>query len=288
MNASVYEDQLRALAGAVTVVAPDLAEVVTADGRTLQTTVANARGPFLGLADVLYGTFYNAPRTPVATSTADPIAFEAALRAANAIPRRFFDGTEITREMVTAPTGHYVLLGRAVHDALTGRQVRFYWNLAAEGGPAFVHELSTRFERGHIPFQAKLPVVPHGFARIDTGVLYLSDDDVEVALDAVAGAYAALRDAMRPDVPLFTHEVALGLGFAESPPNGDSFGMHRCDLIAEGLVLAHERGASDAAERLAAVQERLTRYGLDVDRLAFNPHSRYPYRLDLFAGRLAA
>ncbi|HEY6236541.1 MAG TPA: T3SS effector HopA1 family protein [Candidatus Elarobacter sp.] len=288
MSASVYEDQLRALAGAVAVVAPDLAEVVTADGRALRTTVANARGPFLGLADVLYGTFYNAPRTPVATSNADPIAFEAALRTANAIPRRFFDGTEIAREMVTAPTGHYVLLGRAVHDALTGRQVRFYWNLAADAGPAFVHELSTRFERGHIPFQAKLPVVPQGFARIDTGVLYLSDDDVEVALDAVAGAYAALRGAMRPDVPLFTHEVAPGLGFAESPPNGDSFGMHRCDLIAEGLVQARERGASDAAERLAAVTERLTRYGLDVDRLAFNPHSRYPYRLDLFAGRLAA
>jgi hypothetical protein len=272
----------------VTVVAPDLAEVVTPDGRTLQTTVANARGPFLGLADVLYGTFYNAPRTPVATSNADPVAFEAALRAANAIPRRFFDGTEIPREMVTAPTGHYVLLGRAVHDALTGRQVRFYWNLAAESGPAFVHELSTRFERGHIPFQAKLPVVPQGFARIDTGVLYLSDDDVEVALDAVAGAYAALSGGIRPDVPLFTQEIAPGLGFAESPPNGDSFGMHRCDLIAEGLVQAHERGVSSADERFAVVHERLTRYGLDVDRLAFNPHSHYPYRLDLVAGRLAA
>jgi hypothetical protein len=288
VNGSVYEAQLRALVDAVTVVAPDLAEVVTADRGTLQTTVANARGPFLGLADVLYGTFYNAPRTPVATSNADPVAFEAALRAANAIPRRFFDGTEIPREMVTAPTGHYVLLGRAVHDALTGRQVRFYWNLAAESGPAFVHELSTRFERGHIPFQAKLPVVPQGFARIDTGVLYLSDDDVEVALDAVAGAYAALSAGIRPDVPLFTQEIAPGLGFAESPPNGDSFGMHRCDLIAEGLVQAHERGVSSADERFAVVHERLTRYGLDVDRLAFNPHSHYPYRLDLVAGRLAA
>ena len=95
MSGSVYEDQLRALAAAVTVVAPDVAEVVTADGRTLQTTVANARGPFLGLAEVLYGTFYNAPRTPVAMSNADPVAFEAALRAANAIPQRFFDGKEL-------------------------------------------------------------------------------------------------------------------------------------------------------------------------------------------------
>jgi type III HopA1-like effector protein len=288
VSGSVYEEQLRALAGAVTVVAPDSAEVVTADGRTLQTTVANARGPFLGLADVLYGTFYNAPRTPVAMSNADPVAFEAALRAANAIPPRFFDGTEVVREMVTAPAGHYVLLGRPVHDALTGRQVRFYWNLAAEGGPAFVHELSTRFERGHIPFQAKLPVLPQGYARVDTGVLYVSDDEVEVALDAVAATYAALGGAMRPDVPLFTHEVAPGLGFAESPPNGDSFGMHRCDLIAEGFTRAYERGVSDAAERLAVVKERLTQYGLDVDRFAFNPHSRYPYRLDAFAGRIAA
>jgi hypothetical protein len=288
VSADVYDAQLRAITAAVTVVEADAAELATADGRTLRTTVANERGPYLGLADMLYGTFYNAPRTPFATADGDPEEFEAALRAANAIPQRFFEDTEIQREMVTSPTGHYVLLGRPVHDALTGRQVRFYWNFAAAGGPVFVRELSTRFERGHIPFQAKLPVLPRAFARVDTGVLYLSDDDVEVALDAIAATYAALGDAMRPDVPLFTHEVAPGLGFAESPPTGDSFGMHRCDLIAEGLARAHAVGAADPAARLVVVKERLARYGLDVARMAFNPHSRYPYRLDTFGSRIAA
>ncbi|MDP9106748.1 MAG: T3SS effector HopA1 family protein [Candidatus Eremiobacteraeota bacterium] len=288
MSAPAYEAQLRALVDAVTVVAPDLAEVVTADGRTLHATVANALGPFRGLAAVLYEAFYSASRTPVAPSNADPAAFAAALRAANAIPRRFSGAHEVPREMVTGPGGHYVLLGRPVHDAFTGRQVRFYWNIAAAGGPAFVHALSTRFEHGHIPFQAKLPLLPHTYARIDTGVLYLSDEDVEVALDAIAATYAALGGAMRPDVPLFTLAVAPGLGFAESPPNRDSFGMHRCDLIAEGLVRTHERGVSDPAERLEVVKERLTQYGLDTERLAFNPHSRYPYRLDTLRNRLAA
>ncbi len=288
MSAAVYDAQLRAIADAVTIVEPGVAEVATPDGRVLRTTVANERGPFLGLADVLYGAFYNAPRTPVATSDAEPEGFEAALRAANAIPQRFFEGTEIQRDMVTAPAGHYVLLGRPVRDALTGRQVRFYWNIAPAGGATFVRELSTRFERGHIPFQAKLPVLPSAFARVDTGVLYLSDDDVEVALDAIAATYAALGDAMRPDVPLFTLELAPGLSFAESPPTGDSFGMHRCDLIAEGLARAHAHGVTEPAARLAVVKDRLTRYGLDVERLAFNQHSHYPYRLDAFGSRIAA
>jgi HopA1 effector protein family len=287
VNAS-YDAQLRGIVDAVTIATAELARVVARDGTLQDVAIANVRGPFLGLADVLYGTQYNVARTPVTASDADPQEFLAALRAANAIPHRFLAGAPAQREMITAPVGHYVLLGRPVHNATTGRQVRFYWNLAAEGGPVFVREISTRFERAHVPFQAKVPVVPTGYARIDTGVLYLSDDDVAVASEIVAAVYEELGSAMRPDVPLFTLPLAPGLAFAESPPNGDSFGMHRCDLIAEGLVRAFERGASTADERAGIVRERLQEYGLDVGRLAFNPLSHYPYRFGAFAGAEAA
>ena len=79
-------------------------------------------------------------------------------------------------------------------------------------------------------------------------------------------------------MPLFTREIAPGLAFAESPPTRESFGMHRCGLIAEGLLAAEARGEREA--RLALLREHLTAYGLDLDRLERNPTSRYPYRLD--------
>jgi hypothetical protein len=184
------------------------------------------------------------------------------------------------REMMTGPAGHYVVCGRQGFDPQTGRQVRFYWDLAPDGAAPFLREIGARLERRRIPFQAKVPVDPAGYGRTDAGVLYLNDEDVEAARDAIAATYSAVRGSLRPPVPLFTRELAPGLAFAESPPTRESFGMHRCSLVAEGLVWAEERGAKEPEARLAILRERLTAYGLELDRLERNPTSRYPYRLD--------
>ena len=184
------------------------------------------------------------------------------------------------REMVTAPGGHYVISGRQGFDAQTGRQVRFYWNVAPAGAAPLLREIATRLERRRIPFQAKVPVDPAGYARTDAGVLYLNDEEVEAARDAIAATYRMVRAYLRPSVPLFARELAPGLAFAESPPTRDSFGMHRCSLVAEGLLRAEQRGAKETQARLAVLRERLTAYGLALDRLELNPTSRYPYRLD--------
>ena len=192
------------------------------------------------------------------------------------------------RDMVTGPNGHYLIRGRECFDPQTGRQVRFYWHIAADGAAAFLRDIGARLDRRRIPFQAKVPVDPAGYARTDAGVLYLDDEDVEAAGDAIAATYRALRDHLRPAVPLFTRELGPGLAFAESPPTRESFGMHRCGLVAEALVLAEERGARDPQARLATVTERLTAYGLDLERLERNPSSRYPYRLDALFQEQAA
>jgi HopA1 effector protein family len=192
------------------------------------------------------------------------------------------------RDYVTAPAGHFVIFGRQGFDPQTGRQIRFYWNLASAGAAGFLREIGARLERRRIPFQAKVPVDPARYARTDCGVLYLNDEDVEAVGDAVAATYQMLRDNLRPAVPLFTREIAPGLAFAESPPTRESFGMHRCGLIAEGLLWAEARGVRDPEARLAILRERLAVYGLDPDRLELNPTSRYPYRLDLLIEEQAA
>jgi hypothetical protein len=192
------------------------------------------------------------------------------------------------RHYVTAPAGHFIIFGRHGFDPQTGRQIRFYWNLAPEGAAAFLREIGTRLERRRIPFQAKVPVDPARYARTDCGVLYLNDEEVEAARDAIAATYQVLRENLRPAVPLFTREIAPGLAFAESPPTRESFGMHRCGLIAEGLLWAEARGAREPEARLAILHERLTGYGLDPDRLELNPTSRYPYRLDSLMKEQAA
>jgi hypothetical protein len=192
------------------------------------------------------------------------------------------------RDFVTGPAGHFVIIGRPGFDPQTGRQIRFYWNLAAAGAAPFLREIGTRLERRRIPFQAKVPADPARYARTDCGVLYLNDEELEAARDAIAATYQILRENLRPAVPLFTREIAPGLAFAESPPTRDSFGMHRCGLIAEGLLVAEQRGARESEARLAILREHLSAYGLDLDRLERNPTSHYPYRLDLLMEEQAA
>ena len=184
------------------------------------------------------------------------------------------------RDVVTAPNGHFLIAGRPGFDPQSGRQIRFYWSLRATGAAIFLHEIGARLERRRIPFQAKVPVDPASYARTDCGVLYLTDEDFEAARDAIAATWRLVRDHLRDQIPLFAREVAPGLAFAESPPTRESFGMHRCGLVAEALLWAEQRGARDVETRLALLRERLTSYGLDLDRLELNPTSRYPYRLD--------
>ena len=192
------------------------------------------------------------------------------------------------RDVVTAPMGHFVIFGRDGFDPQTGRQIRFYWNLKPDGAAAFLHEIGARLERRRIPFQAKVPVDPNGYARTDCGVLYLNDEEAEAARDAVAATYRLLTGSLRPSVPLFTREIAPGLGFAESPPTRESFGMHRCGLVAEGLLRAEHRGAREPEPRFAILRDRLTAYGLDPDRLERNPSSHYPYPLETLMDEQAA
>jgi HopA1 effector protein family len=283
-----YERQLRAIVAAVEVLSNERARVTSARGEQQEVAIANERGAFLGLAEALYAAHYSPLPYAAPVPAIAPEAFFAELRAANPIATRYESGAYLApREMVTSPYGHYVILGRTVHDASTGRQVRFYWSLAPEGAAAFLREIGARLERRRIPFQAKVPVRPDGYGRTDAGVLYLGDEDVAVASDAIAAAYRALRTHLRAPVPMFARALAPGLGFAESPPTRDSFGMHRCDLIAEGLAWAFERNAADDEARFAVLRERLTKYGFDLGAFERNPSSRYPYPLDAIAAEAA-
>jgi hypothetical protein len=51
---------------------------------------------------------------------------------------------------------------------------------------------------------------------------------------------------MRPGTPVFTKFLAPGLGLAEDPGQGDSFGQHRCRLLADAMILAYEQGKKAA------------------------------------------
>jgi hypothetical protein len=115
-------------------------------------------------------------------------------------------------------------------------------------------------------------------------VLFISRRWFHLAADVAAEAHAALNGAgtgklMAEGTPLFAKPLARGLGFAEDPGNGESFGMSRCRLLAEALWSAWSRGVTDPADRLAEVERWFASHGLSLERPWLNRFSTDFYEL---------
>jgi hypothetical protein len=169
--------------------------------------------------------------------------------------------------------GFYLVRGNveiSSHEPL----VRLYWNLTAEGAPVLIRQATTELNGAGVPFNLKVVNAPELYQRCDAGVLYLPRSAYP-AVEVLAGIYAAVGGLLRRSTPAFTKELAPGLGVAEDPGDGRSFGEHRCRLLAEGLVRAYELGATD---RRAVVQERFADAGVSLQTPYLNLGSpdRYP------------
>jgi len=97
----------------------------------------------------------------------------------------------------------------------------------------------------------------------------------------LANVYEEVARHLRPDAPLFTRPLAAGLALAEEPYTGESFGMQRCRILAEGLLSAHARGLRDEASRLEEVERHFAAYGLTLEAPYLNPRSIDQYEFTL-------
>jgi hypothetical protein len=184
----------------------------------------------------------------------------------------------LPREGRTVQRGFYFAFGDG-GGPVTLRRVRLYWHLAPAGAIALMAALTPRLHRFSIPFQLKCPDHPALYGRHDTAVLIVDHRHFPLTLELVAELLPGLRPHLGPSVPLFTRPLVPGLGFAEDPGGGASFGMHRCGLVAEALWDAHRRGADSPVEKMQRVLATFREAGLDPHR----PHLRSPLDLYSFA-----
>ena len=114
------------------------------------------------------------------------------------------------------------------------------------------------------------------FAAMQACCMSIKDD-----LPAVAGilsrVYAEVSRYLKPGVPTFTKPLARGLGLAEDPGQGESFGQNRCRLLAEGLIRAHEQRVRSLDARLQVVLDCYAAAGVRLDRPYLNAGSADDY-----------
>lgn len=195
------------------------------------------------------------------------------------------------REAPSSQTGFYFAYGETTGDQQDYADVlRLYWNISAAGAPTLVAGVTAALNRFRVPFRLKCGIAPDRFERIDAAVLYVSRRFYRVVAELLRDVLDALRPHLAPDTPLFTLRLAPGFALAEDPGTGESFGMHRCRILAEGFVAAHQRGAEDEQAQLEAIAAQFERHRLDIRRPYLGPGAADIYEplAALFSGREAA
>jgi hypothetical protein len=184
----------------------------------------------------------------------------------------------LPKELLNLFPGFYMALGNEGLDLqATEPLIRFYWNVSNEGAPRLVRALTERLNSGRLPYRLKVVSNPERFTRCDAAVLYARKRDYPKLVRTVRATFGELAGEMRPATPVFTWPIASGLGFAEDPGGSDSFGTHRCRLLADGIIRAHEAGCRSLAEQLRVVEAQFAEAGISLDKPYLNPGSSDSY-----------
>jgi len=175
-------------------------------------------------------------------------------------------------ESVHMQPGFYFSFGETVGDEADNFSLlRFYWHLEPGGAPPLLNSVSTLLNRFQVPYRFKCLTNTAAYGRADSAVVYIPRRWYQMAARLLRDSRRSIAKHLRSDVPLFAKPLADGLGFAEDPGGGQSFGMHRCVALARaicGSAAAHE-GALPAAE----VERRLSEQGVSPSFPHLNPGS---------------
>ncbi len=178
------------------------------------------------------------------------------------------------RESTNSQPGFYYIYGETLSDAWDEHALlRFYFHAAAESAPDLLHFLIGNLNRYQVPFRMKALVEPSMYQRSDAVVLYTAKRYYDISVRIIRGMPRDVAAGLRPSTPLFTRAVQPGVGTSEDPGNNESFGMHRCRMVAEGIVDAWTAGDQSVEGRLRAIAARFTAAGFQLNQPHLSPGS---------------
>ena len=180
-------------------------------------------------------------------------------------------------ETYEAQPGYYFAFGETLDELADNLSLtRLYFHCRADDAALLVSELTGALNRFQTPFQLKTPTAPSLYGRTDAAVLYVGGRYFPITARIVAFVREKVR--LEAATPLFTKTLWPGIGAAVEPGTGESFGSHRCRLMAEGIVDAWRRGEQERASALCRnVEARFAAAGLDLRRPWLGPGGVDPF-----------
>jgi hypothetical protein len=182
--------------------------------------------------------------------------------------------------------GFYMAVGNKIASELTPANsdsvtVRTYFNLTPDGAIAVMADLTQQLNEKEIPFHFKVLYNPTDYHRHDSGVLYCDRQNYLLVRQILLSIYRQHQSQFKPSVPLFTKMLAPGLAVAEEPDQKfttqESFGMNRCQIVANGLLQAENQGDRSPQARLKAIAQNFSLLGIKLNRSFLNADSEDIY-----------
>ena len=140
--------------------------------------------------------------------------------------------------------------------------------------------LTKNLNQYYIPFVFKCLNNPALFTRSDAAVLYVSKPYYAITATILASVYLQIKNELNPEIPGFTKELNPGLGLAEDPGNGESFGMSRCGIIAQGITAAYQSGLATNENTLYHIRKAFEGRGIQPGTLFLNAGSKDIYEFN--------
>lgn len=176
------------------------------------------------------------------------------------------------RESMAVQPGLYFAFGESVMGSDHMDVIRFYWNVSSDGALMLMQAITRSLNRFQLPFQFKCSIYRQGYERRDAAVLYVHKRFYGIVRELSEAWLRECAPQLRDDVPLFTLPAGKGVGIAEDPGTGESFGMNRCRHVAEAIWTAYSNGVP-GHEYLREVKQHFRKHGLDFARPYLNAGS---------------
>lgn len=167
--------------------------------------------------------------------------------------------------------GYYTVISDAPEAADAQSLVRVYWNVTRRGAPALVEALSGMLNAQGVGFRLKVADHPLRLQRCDAAVLYLDGGAFPALRPTLTDVAESLRSRLEPGIPVFTLQLRPGVGLAEGRTDGESFGITRCEMLADGIARARAHALTSTDERVDEVARRFDEAGVSIDAPYLEP-----------------
>ncbi|BAZ15600.1 hypothetical protein NIES4071_74720 [Calothrix sp. NIES-4071] len=177
--------------------------------------------------------------------------------------------------------GYYVAVSNCGQPEYSSVVSRIYFNIASNGAIPLIDSL-TRTLSQEIPFSFYVLCHPAAFGRYDSCILEFQKQDFSTIRKVLQIVYSQLKSHFLDSIPLFTKFLAPGLAVAEEPQlnlKRESFGMNRCQIIANALLETWQSSQESIECRMQAIENSFNSAGINLEHPYLNPNSEDIYYL---------